>query len=179
MNTPINVLLVEDNDGDARLIREMCADAKSAVTMTVVKRLDEALARVKTLEYDAVLLDLNLPDSQGVDTLHTLVTRVPHLPIVVLTGIGDELLAMEAVGAQAQDYLNKGEVDARILMRALRYAIERKKIEKELWDKMHHIEGLNELMLQREMRIIEIKREVNELLKELGRDARYMTMDHL
>jgi signal transduction histidine kinase len=120
------VLIIEDNPADARLIREML----SGGTMPDV-RLDHAASLAAGLtilekeEPDAVLLDLGLPDSQGIDTFIAAHSNAPNVPIVVLTGFSDEAIGSRAVEEGAQDYLVKGQVDAHGLVRAIEYAIRR------------------------------------------------------
>jgi PAS domain S-box-containing protein len=128
----LHVLLVEDNPGDARLIREMLAEARSAhVRLEHADRVATALERLAAGGIDLVLLDLSLPDGRGLDTVLTVQTHVPGVPIVVLTGLADETVALRAVHAGAQDYLVKGQVDGHLLIRSMRYAIERQRAEGE------------------------------------------------
>lgn len=130
---PIRVLLVEDNPGDARLIRELLADAKnSRFDLEWVERLSKGLERLPQGGLDIVLLDLRLPDSSGIDTFVRIHCQAPSLPVIPLTGMDDEELAVTVVRAGAQDYLIKGEVDTNLLTSAIRYAIERKKTEEAL-----------------------------------------------
>lgn len=126
----IKILLVDDNPADARLFKEMLADSGSAddFPITYAKKLDEALAYARKGGFDIVLLDLILPDSQGLDTFHSMYKTAPDLPIVVLTGLSDETIAAKAVRDGAQDYLVKGQGDANLLIRAMRFAIERKRL---------------------------------------------------
>ncbi|MCC6616370.1 MAG: response regulator [Anaerolineae bacterium] len=124
----MRLLLIEDNLGDARLIREMLRD-QADVAITHVETLEEAVDACRDATCDMALLDLSLPDSSGVETVLRLSADLPHLPIVVLTGSDDEELGIEAVQAGAQDYLVKGDTDAKLLRRALRYARERHQIE--------------------------------------------------
>ena len=86
----VRILLVEDNPGDARLLRESLRDVESlACELTHVERLDDALRCLKTRAFDALLLDLSLPDSQGPGTVTRIAAAAPHIPIVVLTGTDD------------------------------------------------------------------------------------------
>src|SRR5262249_38352654 len=115
------VLLVEDNPGDARLIREMLAEAATArLRLLRAETLAAGLEQLARGGVDVVLLDLSLPDSRGLDTFLRTRERAPEVPIVVLSGLSDEELAMRAVHAGAQDYLVKGEVGSDGLGRALR-----------------------------------------------------------
>ncbi|MGE3705205.1 MAG: response regulator [Vicinamibacterales bacterium] len=122
---PRTILLVEDSPADARLVHAMLEDEDAGVVVTAAARLEEALSRLEASRYDAVLLDLTLPDSAGLDTFSRVQTAAPSTPVVVLTGLADASLAETAVKVGAQDYLVKGRVDAHALSRALRYAIER------------------------------------------------------
>jgi signal transduction histidine kinase len=125
----LDVLLVEDNPGDARLVREALADVEGTdVALAHVSRLSEARTLVEAHRYDVVLLDLSLPDARGLATLHQLQGHAANIPIVVLTGLDDEATAIQAVQEGAQDYLHKGRLEGGLLVRALRYAIERHRI---------------------------------------------------
>jgi signal transduction histidine kinase len=130
MADTIRVLLIEDNPGDARLIREMLKDAGQDVfCLDTAETLNDGLGFLKSNPTDAVLLDLSLPDSFGVNTLTSVHDHAPDIPIVVLTGYDDKVLGIQAVQAGAQDYLAKGAINSDLLSRAVRYAIERNHIE--------------------------------------------------
>ena len=132
-NTPISVLLVEDNPADTRLVYELLAEKPmGCFDLVTVGRLSAAVTRLRDQHFDVLLLDLSLPDAQGMDTLAEIQAIAPDVPIVVLTGLDDEQVALNAVNAGAQDYLVKGKGDSELLTRALRYAIERKRSEKHL-----------------------------------------------
>ncbi len=123
---PIKVLLVEDNPGDVRLLKEILAKAdKDQFELTHVERLNEALKRLVEESFDVILLDISLPDSQGFDTFVRSQAQAPSVPIILLTGLDDEVLAVKAVREGAQDYLVKGQVDSNLLRRAIHYSIER------------------------------------------------------
>ncbi len=130
----IHVLLVEDNPGDARLIRRMLADASAAgpesqpFDVTCVDTLAGGVRSVHAGKSDVVLLDLSLPDSQGLNTLTRMQAAAPAVPVVVLTGLADESAALAAVQNGAQDYLVKGHVDPSALSNSIRYARERKQL---------------------------------------------------
>ncbi len=138
----VNVLLIEDDPGDARLIMEMLAESKSAVfNMELANRLSTGLAHLAggNVDFDVILLDLSLPDSSGIDTFVRISAQAQNAPIVVLTGLYDTGLAILAVQKGAQDYLVKGQVSSEIVVRAIRYAIERNRAEA-------HIKHLNSVL---------------------------------
>jgi phosphoserine phosphatase RsbU/P len=129
----LRLLLVEDNPGDARLIQEELKEVISTrFEVLHVERLAHAERAVVEARPDAVLLDLSLPDGHGLSNIARLLQVAPTVPLVVLTGTDDEQLSMRAVHAGAQDYLVKGQVTGPLLVRALRYAIERKRAEEGL-----------------------------------------------
>jgi len=129
----VKILLIEDNLAEARLLLEFLKQAQSKqFSLVHVKRLREALERLNQDSFDIILLDLTLPDSQGLASLAPLNNRVPSLPIVVLTNMNDEELAIEAVRQGAQDYLVKRQVNSDVLMRSIYYAIERKQMSEAL-----------------------------------------------
>ena len=133
MTDELSVLLIEDNPGDARLIRELLArDGGGRFRLQIADHLAAGLAHLDPGGFDAVLLDLDLPDSQGLATLTQMLAHSPHMPVIVLTGLDDEALAVQAVGLGAQDYLIKGQVDASPFARSIRYAIGRKRAEEAL-----------------------------------------------
>jgi two-component system, sensor histidine kinase and response regulator len=122
------VLLVEDNPGDARLIQESLADtAGDPFDVETADRLTTALRRLGDGGIDAVLLDLALPDSKGQETFDKAKAQAPTVPIIVLTGLGDESMALKMVKEGAQDYLAKIDLNGSLLSRAIRYAIERER----------------------------------------------------
>jgi signal transduction histidine kinase len=126
----LQVLLVEDNSGDARLLREMFSKEKTgSFELTHVLHLSEALRLLAKGGVDIVLLDLGLPDGHGLDTVRRARAVAPGVPLIVLTGLDDEALAAEAMKEGAQDYLIKGEIENRALPRALRHSIERHRMQ--------------------------------------------------
>jgi diguanylate cyclase (GGDEF)-like protein/PAS domain S-box-containing protein len=128
------LLLVEDNPGDARLLREMFNEQGSHNTeLTHVACMSEAEKCLAERVFDIILLDLGLPDAQGLGAVRRAHAAAPHVPLVVLTGLDDESLAAQALQEGAQDYLIKGQIETRGLLRALRYAIERKIMEEALF----------------------------------------------
>jgi len=127
------VLLIEDNLGDARLIQESLADAKNEpFDVETAGRLETAVLRLRAGGIDAVLLDLSLPDSQGWDTFDNVKAEARYAPIIILTGLCDEALALKMVKGGAQDFVAKIELSGGVLPRAIRYAIEREKSEQRI-----------------------------------------------
>jgi signal transduction histidine kinase len=143
----VSALLVEDSPGDARLVQEALAPHGAShggyrIDLEWVDRLSTGLERLKTGGVDVILLDLNLPDSDGWSTVVQVRRQEPHVPIVVLTGVDDEDGGMAAVRSGAQDYLVKGQVDSNLLRRCIRYAIERHRM-------LERVRALNESLEQR------------------------------
>src|SRR3989440_10555224 len=135
------VLLVEDNKGDARLVQELLKEAESGrFEVSHVERLADARQCLMETGAGCVLLDLSLPDASRLEALMQLRAAAPDVPIVILSGLQDELLAVKAVQEGAQDYLIKGRVDGDSLGRSISYAIERKQSEIDLARKAMHDE---------------------------------------
>lgn len=129
------LLLIEDNAGDARLIQEMFKEQRSQdVELKHVESMKDAEEHLAAFSFDILVLDLGLPDVQGLNAVRRARAAAPGVPIVVLSGLDDESLAIQAMQEGAQDYLVKGQVEPRELLRALRYAIERKLIEIALFE---------------------------------------------
>jgi len=140
---PINVLLIEDSPGDARLIREFLAEKGGGqFRLEWADHLEEGLRHLDAGHVDLVLLDLSLPQSEGLDTLAVVLGHAPRVPTIVLTVLNDEAVAVEAVRRGAQDYLVKGQIDGRLLVRVVRYAIERKQIGEALEEANRRLEEL-------------------------------------
>src|SRR3954471_20595244 len=139
------VLLIEDNPGDARLIREMLAEEPAApFEVLSVDRLSAGLAALSGGKARVVLLDLSLPDSQGLETFAKVYAHSPRVPVIVLSGNDDQQLALYAVKGGAQDYLVKGRIDRELLLRAMQYSIERKRYQEEL-ERQANYDGLTGL----------------------------------
>ncbi len=129
----VEVLVLEDNPGDARLLgAEFSTETLLDVRLTVAPRLAEGLQLLASREFDAVLLDLNLPDSRGMDTFQRLRAAVPEVPLIVYTGIQDDEIAVRALRGGAQDYVVKGPGMGPLLVRAVSFAIERHRVRVEL-----------------------------------------------
>ena len=129
----INVLLIEDDPEETLLLKKMLQKGRGwdfACHVEEVDKLQKGLERLVKEDIDVVLLDITLPDAQGLDSLVRLHAHAPSVPVIILTGLDYEALGLEAVRQGAQDYLVKGEIDSSILTRAIRYAIERRRLEK-------------------------------------------------
>jgi PAS domain S-box-containing protein len=164
VNKPINVLFIEDNAGDARLIREMLVEADVVrFKLECADRLSSGLERLAEGGIDCVLLDLTLPDSHELDTFARVQAQAPEIPIVVITGLDDETLAIEAVRRGAQDYLVKSYLVGYVLARTIRHAIERKRMEEELERYRKHLE---ELVEQRTAEVLGINSELQAEIAE-------------
>jgi signal transduction histidine kinase len=177
MNEQVMILLIEDNPADVRLIREALLEtaqehpSATPFKLTVAGRLSAGLEALTQENVDVVLLDLSLPDSEGLSTLVSISDQAPALPIIVMTGLDDEAVTVRALQAGAQDYLVKGELDSNLLARAIRYAIERKRAEvalraseESLRKNQKQLQALNEVL---EQKVEEQTAEVRKLASEL------------
>ncbi|WP_435867502.1 PP2C family protein-serine/threonine phosphatase [Streptomyces xanthophaeus] len=126
---PPRVLVIEDDEGDALLVEELVQDSGIDVRLDRARSLAQALDLLKSTSPQCVLLDLHLPDAQGLDALNRVLAVSAEAAVVVLTGLSEEQAGLAAVAAGAQDYLVKGRLEADVFMRAIRYAIQRKQTE--------------------------------------------------
>jgi signal transduction histidine kinase len=128
----LRILLIEDNAGDARLLREMFRTEKpDSFHLTHVLRMSDGVSHLAKGTTDIVLVDMGLPDEHGLATVRRARAAAPGVPVIVLTGLDDEVLAAEAMRVGAEDYLIKGQIESRALPRALRHAIERRRLQAE------------------------------------------------
>lgn len=131
-----NILLIEDNPGDARLFAELLReieDLSDKYQIFFAERIADALKILSGEDHiDIVVSDMSLPDSRGIDTLLSISSAAPEIPVIFMTGTNDEALAVTAINAGAQDYLMKGKFDAELLSRSLKYATERKKFQNDM-----------------------------------------------
>ena len=176
----VNILLIEDNLAEARLLQEVLkGTVLRRFNLVHVKRLGEAIMHLQTDNFDVILLDLTLPDSYGLASLDSIIQHAPSLPIVVLTNTNDDELAVEAVRHGAQDYLVKRQMNQDILVRSLRYAIERKQaaealreaneiLELRVQERTAELETANEL-LRREIEWCQRIQEWLELAQKAGK----------
>lgn len=163
--TPIKILLVEDNLADADLLQEFLEEADETLWSLVhVEKLKEGLHTLSENQFDVVLLDLSLPDKQGLATVAHTHQAAPDLPIVVLTGLNDKVTALEALRQGAQDYLIKGKIDSSLLVRAIRYAIERAHTLKRLRQSEEQLQRLN----------VELEHRVEEQTNELKQKNQFL-----
>jgi PAS domain S-box-containing protein len=156
---PLQILLVEDSASDAVLLQEnILSSGVTDISISVVQSLNEAKEHLKNNHTDAVLLDLTLPDSSGLDTVREARTACPDVPVVVITGVDNENTGIEAVRTGVQDYLVKGQTDGRTITRVIRYSIERKRAE----------EALRKAHDELELRVKERTAELSRVNKELN-----------
>ena len=145
----MKVLLVEDNPGDARLLHEMFReDASFSATVTHVETMGAVEKYVAAHAVDIILLDLGLPDAQGLEALRRAHAAAPLVPLLVLTGLNDELLAVQALQEGAQDYLMKGQFETHGLLRAMRYAVARNVMEVKINDDVTELKRLGRQLEQ-------------------------------
>jgi len=141
----IRVLLIEDNPGDARLVRELLTEEGDRFGIALAGSMREALGYLTAETFDVVLLDLSLPDSQGFGTISSIRAQVPAMPLIVLTGFDDADFAVAAVEAGAQDFLVKGQFEGGTIRRAIRYAITRRTLEEQVRLSEERLKGIIEL----------------------------------
>jgi diguanylate cyclase (GGDEF)-like protein len=168
MSDSHTVLLIEDNAGDARLIELMLAeDPETPYRLNRVDRLSRALEFLSSEKPGLVLLDLSLPDSHGLETFRKIYAHSPAIPIIVLTGNDDQVLALAAVKTGAQDYLVKGRLDRELLVRAMQYSIERKRYQEQIEHQANYdgLTGLpnRNLLLDRLQQAVFAQRQVRSI----------------
>jgi diguanylate cyclase (GGDEF)-like protein len=182
----VNVLLVEDNPGDTRLIREMLAGPAYFGNTYHLSHVDNLASALQTCqdhadahELDVVLLDLNLPDSTGLQALQSLNEMIPQIPIIILTGLNDAELTAQSVQQGAQDYITKEECSSQLLTRVIHYAMERKRIETQLKHLATHdaLTGLPNRALFYDRLSLAMKRTIRKNTGGLNWKAAVMLMD--
>ena len=170
MEETLHILLIEDNAAEAFLLQESLAQVSRPPDVIHADTLDSALLYLKENIIDAILLDLALPDSEGLATLEQANAAADSIPIIVLTGLEDEAVAIEAVRKGAQDYLIKGQTGARQLMQTILRAVERKRLERALAQSAQRNLLLAEISAE-----VAAKTEVEELLRTVVAAARTLT----
>lgn len=175
----LSILVVEDSPSDVSLLQQIfLRTGKIQWSLTTVERLGEAINRTQKEYFDVVLLDLSLPDSDGLETVTTFVDKCPNLPVVVLTIAADENLALSSISQGAQDYLIKGEFNPTTLVKAIQHAIERGKLVQQLQQANEDLAAFSYSVahdLRSPLRAIEglsqaIKEDYGEVLDERGLD---------
>jgi len=148
MDEKVEILLFEDNPGDAAMIEEMLEEfADFPYELKNVETLNEGLSLLKERPFDVIMTDLRLPDSDGIKTFFDIHARNSRIPIIILTASNDEKIGINAVKKGAQDYLVKGQVDGRLLKRSIQYSIERKKAEDKIMGLANIVESSNDAII--------------------------------
>lgn len=172
----ISVLLVEDNLGDAFLIQGMLGVVGAAESqgfeLQHVERLKDAIASLQQHPYQVILLDLSLPDSKGLQSLKQLEQEAPAVPVVILTGTNDENLATQAVNQGAQDYLVKGQITQEVLVRAMRYAIERQHTDEALRLRTLELEQTNQALQRQAQQLADVNADLAAFNHTVAHDLR-------
>lgn len=180
----LRILLVDDNPADSRLIRETLAEsgAGELFSITDARTLREAITHASAGSFDIILLDLTLPESSGLDTFLRVFENARSTPIVVLTGLDDENLAANAVRAGAQDYLVKGQVDSSLLVRAIRFALERKRRAEEKDAKKLRSESMTHMAEEKtDLRMVSASKafkEVGEMVQMVAKTSNTSVLLH-
>ena len=152
MDEKVKILLIEDNPGDAGLIEEMLEEfVDFPYELKNVETLNEGLSLLKERPFDVILLDLRLPDSDGINTFLEIHAKTSRIPIIILTGSNDEKIGIDAVKKGAQDYLVKGEVDGRLLKRSIQYSVERKNAEQQIRALANIVESSTDAILTKSL----------------------------
>ena len=169
----VKILLIEDDPAEARLLQEVLKSFNLQLFSLVhVNRLQTALEKLKGERFDVILLDLTLPDSQGLSSVETLVRQAPNLPIVVLTNTNDDKLAIEAVRRGAQDYLIKRKINVDVLVRSVQYAIERQRASESLREANEDLVNQVQKKTDELIKAREIDRLKSELVSMFSHDFR-------
>jgi len=160
MMDKFNILLIEDNPADARLIDLYLSEAydDSSYTLTTADSLTVGLEFIASKEFNVILVDLTLPDSFGLDTFKKAFEKAPETPIIVLTGVEDEKVGLNAMKLGAQDFLIKGKVKGKGLRRSINYSIERNKLHKELSEKTKKLEERSIELLKEKVKLSEAQK---------------------
>jgi signal transduction histidine kinase len=166
--TAMSVLVIEDDPGDADLLQAVLADVSGAsFDFTWAERLATGLKYMAEMDFDVVLLDLSLPDSQGIETFYKVHAQTPKAPVVVLTGFDDAAVAIRAMQAGAQDFLNKGSMDGNMLTRAMRYAIERYHLQEQLACQTQELVQANDALVRSNQELDQSTHVLTETNQEL------------
>ncbi|MDP1552760.1 MAG: histidine kinase dimerization/phosphoacceptor domain -containing protein [Methanobacteriaceae archaeon] len=191
MDNKLRTLLFEDNHGDAGLIEEMLEESGVPFKLTHVETLKDGLETPYNNSFDIILLDLGLPDSDGIDTFFRVQDKYPKFPIIILTGLSDESVALKALQDGAQDYLLKKDLESSFLSRSIRYSIERKRAEEQInksleekeimLNEIHHRVKNNLQIISSLLHLQEIstnEEDVIDMLRETEGRVKTMAMVH-
>ncbi len=126
--TPLNILVIEDNPGDYILVNEYLEESFQKATIFHADTLEKGLQNLEKEKIDVILLDLTLPDGMGIKSFHTIYSKFPRIPVIILTGVGDTEIAIESLKVGAQDFIVKGDSNPTVLQKSIKYGIERSKI---------------------------------------------------
>jgi len=169
------ILLIEDNPGDIRLIKEMLNEITSFnYELIITETLKEGCEEIKKNDFILILLDLNLPDSSGIKTFDTVINFAENIPVVLVSGMQDIELSLSLIKEGAQDYITKQDLNSTLLGKTIQFAIERKKLLSELIQISEDLKQTNSYFIDRELKMVELKKEINELLKKSGEEKRYL-----
>lgn len=179
-NSLVKILLIEDNPGDARLVEILLEESDFLECKIVNKQsLTEGIEALNQDDYDIVLLDLTLPDSRGFETLQKLIQAHPDVNVIVMTGLSDKVLGLNAVKVGAQDFLMKGGFDSDLLAKTLRYAIERKGILTKLAESQRAREVAEESARMKENFIASISHEMRTPMNAIYGMSNLLAQTHL
>ena len=168
------ILLIEDNPGDIRLMKEMLNEMVTFdYHLITAETLIEGCELIKNENVILILLDLNLPDSTGKETFDTVMQYAEQIPVVLVSGQQNVELSLSLIKEGAQDYIVKNDLNSPMLTRTIEFAIERKKLLSQLNAKTRELEQLNSYYVNREIIVMELKNEVNQLLEKGGELKKY------
>lgn len=160
------ILLIEDNPGDIRLMKEMLNEMVTFdYHLITAETLKDGCELIEKENVILILLDLNLPDSNGKETFDAVMSVADQIPVVLVSGLHNVELSLSLIKEGAQDYIVKNDLNSSMLSRTIEFAIERKKLVSQLRAKTNELEQLNSYYINREMKIMELKQEI-EMMKE-------------
>ena len=174
-NQPQQVILqIEDNPLDIKLIKGMLEKITSFnYKLITAETLKDGCEQIKNNDIILILLDLNLPDSTGKQTFDSIINVAENIPVVLVSGLEDLELSLSLIKEGAQDYITKRALNRSLLEGTIQFAIERKKLFSELNKRTKELKQLNSYFVDRELKMIELKKEINELLKKYGEEEKY------
>lgn len=172
--TEQKILLIEDNPGDRRLIQEMLNEITTfKYKLVTAENLKTGCELINQNAFILILLDLNLPDSSGKNTFDRIFHQTKKTPVVLVSGMQNVELSLSLIKGGAQDFITKTDLNSDLLARTIEFAIERKKLMCLLEAKTNELERLNSYFVNREIRMTELKKEINILLEDAGKAKRY------